>query len=197
MRRIIVICMLAVLALVVGCAGSTAKGADAKMETTKQTAQTAEKSSNKILIAYYSQKGTTQYAAQQIQGKIGGDLFEIKPTNPYPEPHDPCLVRQMQEIEQKARPTVAGKVENMTQYDVIFVGYPIWYYQAPMVVDTFMESYDFSGKVVIPFCTSGGYPIDDSEKVLQKCAPNATWKKGLRVERNGINLDSWLNNLKL
>ena len=148
----------------------------------------------KVLVAYYSLTGTTQRAAESIHARVGGDIFAIEAANPYPKDHDPCLERDMKEIEENARPEVANHVSNMEEYDVIFVGYPIWYYQAPMLINTFCEEYDFHGKTVVPFCTSGGYPIDDSIEKLRPSLIGANIVSGLRVDDNA-ELADWLRKL--
>lgn len=148
-----------------------------------------------VLIAYYSLTGTTKQAAEAIQAATGGDLVFIEPADPYPQDHDPCLARQMADIRNNARPAVATQVKNMDQYDTIFVGYPIWYYQAPLIINTFLESYNLQGKRIIPFCTSGGYPIDKSITILKDSAPQATWEQGLRVSGKNSDFTKWLAGL--
>lgn len=105
--------------------------------------------SGKILVAYFSYQGHTANVAREIAAQTGGDLFEIKPAMPYPG-YDECLDVAKAEKNNNARPSIDGRVENMADYDVVFVGYPIWWYDAPMIVLSFLESYDFSGKTVIP-----------------------------------------------
>ena len=154
--------------------------------TSKSTAAGQEeaipmKKNPKILVAYYSQGGHTRAAAEDFKALTGGDIFEIKPAVPYPESHDPCLKMQMEQIQSEARPALASKGPDLQSYDVIFVGYPIWYYVEPMVIDTFLESADFSDKTVIPFCTSGGYPIRDCVERIKKRIPQAHVEAGIRA----------------
>ena len=186
-----------------GCGGADAQKtqatASASTQETKQQPQEADtmkKGTNShVLIAYYSLTGTTKQAAEAIQAATGGDLVFIEPADPYPQDHDPCLARQMADIRNNARPAVATQVKNMDQYDTIFVGYPIWYYQAPLIINTFLESYNLQGKRISPFCTSGGYPIDKSITILKDSAPQATWEQGLRVSGKNSDFTKWLAGL--
>ena len=164
-----------VLLCLISLAGCGKKKVSAEVENMQV------KPNGKILVAYYSQGGHTRAAAEDFAKMTGADLFEIKPQHPYPAAHDPCLAQQMDDLKKDARPAVAGKVDNMDQYAILFIGYPIWYYVEPMVVDTFLESYDLKGKTVIPFCTSGGYPITDSVARVKKAAPGANVLNGLRA----------------
>lgn len=113
------------------------------------------------LIAYFSWSGNTEKMAQTIQEEIGGDLFQIEPAVPYTDDYDALLDIAQQEQADNARPELAAQVENWDSYEAVFVGFPNWWSDAPMAVYTFLESYDFSGKTLIPFNTSasGGFPV--------------------------------------
>ena len=115
---------------------------------------------SKTLIAYFSASGVTARLAKTLESATGGDLYEIKPVTPYTGAdlnwNDKQSRSSVEMKDRTARPAVAVPVENMAQYDYVFVGFPIWWYEAPRIVQTFLESYDFSGKTVIPFATSGG-----------------------------------------
>ena len=122
---------------------------------------------NHILIAYFShtgenynvgviEKGNTHIVADMIAEETGGDLFEIATVNPYPDTYEECTEVAMQEQRENARPELTAQVENMEQYDTVYLGYPIWWGELPMAVYTFLESYDFSGKTIVPFCTHEG-----------------------------------------
>ena len=193
LAHLLVTALLGITALSAGCMGDDvqAAGEAGKVEAAQQE---IDGGSPKILIAYYSLTGTTRRAAEAIQAKTGGDLFEIQAAEPYPTEHDPCLERDIQEIKENARPQVANKVADMTQYDVVFIGYPIWYYQAPMLINTFLEGYDLQGKLVVPFCTSGGYPIDNSIEMLKDSLQGARLAEGLRIDRSS-DLDGWLSRI--
>ena len=107
----------------------------------------------KVLIAYFSWGGTTQRMARQIQDITGGDIFSIEPVVPYPTAYTPCTEVAREEKENNARPEIKDRVQNWDDYDVVFIGCPIWWWTTPMIIHTFCESYDFNGKTVVPFCT--------------------------------------------
>ncbi|MGN1263825.1 MAG: flavodoxin [Prevotella sp.] len=101
-----------------------------------------------VLIVYFSWSGTTRRMAQEIQRLTGGDIFEIVPVNPYPAQYTPCTEVALEERDSDARPPIKDKVENWDKYDVVFIGCPVWWHTAPMIVSTFAESYDFKGKTL-------------------------------------------------
>lgn len=142
-----------------GYAGSRAQADQNAQDTQSNQTDTA---GNRILIAYFSHTGTTRNAARRIQDVTGADMFEITVTSPYPDSYQSTVNRARQELDQNARPELASSVSNMDDYDVILVGYPIWWHTAPMVIDTFLESYDLTGKKIIPFCTSAGSTVEES-----------------------------------
>lgn len=139
----------------------------------------------KTLVAYFSASGVTERAAKEIAGAVDADLYEILPAQPYTDADldwTDKKSRSTAEMKDPAcRPEIAGTVENMEQYDTVFIGFPIWWYVEPRIVDTFLESYDFSGKTVIPFATSGGSGIGGAEKSLREHCPKANWKQGKLV----------------
>ena len=142
------------------------------------------KSNKKVLVAYFSASGVTARVADRLSKAIGADIFEIKPAQVYTSADlDWTNKKSRSSVEmddRNSRPEIANKVENMSQYDVIFVGFPIWWYRELSIIDTFMASYDFSGKQVIPFATSGGSGMGDSGSIMQKLAPNAKVDSGKR-----------------
>ena len=138
--------------------------------------------SKKILVAYFSASGVTAKAAWKLSEAAGADLYEIKPKVPYSSADlDWTNKKSRSSVEMNDptfRPAIAGKLEGMDQYDLVFVGFPIWWYTAPTIIQTFLESYDFSGKTMIPFATSGGSGIEKAERSLKSHCPQANWKKG-------------------
>ena len=140
---------------------------------------------SKTLVAYFSASGVTARAAREIAQAAGADLYEIRPADPYTGADLNWMdkkSRSTREMNDPAcRPAIAEPVEHMEQYDTVFVGFPIWWYVEPRIVDTFLESYDFSGKVLIPFATSGGSGIGKAEKSLEEHCPKAGWKRGKLV----------------
>ena len=148
---------------------------------------------SKVLVAYFSPTGTTKRAAQAIAGAIGADLYEIRPETPY-TPGDLNWMdkRSRSTIEMNdpaSRPAMAGDVPDLSGYDTVFLGFPIWWYVEPRIVDTFLERCDLSGKRVIPFATSGGSGIGQAETSLRARFPLARWEKGRRV--GGSDAASW------
>lgn len=144
------------------------------------------------LVAYFSragenygvgvvEKGNTEIIAEMIAEKTGGQLFQIQPVNAYPETYDACTEAAQQEKREGARPELAGTVENWADYDVVYLGYPIWWGDMPMAVYTFLESYDFAGKTVIPFCTHGGSGLAGTVQSIQAVCVGAEVKDGLAV----------------
>ena len=139
----------------------------------------------KILVAYFSASKTTEHAAKEIAQAVCADLYEICPDKAYTAAdlnwNDKKSRSTVEMNDPACRPKIAGTVEHMEQYDTVLIGFPIWWYVEPRIVDTFLESYDFSGKTVIPFATSGGSGIGGAEKSLREHCPKANWKPGKLV----------------
>ncbi len=146
----------------------------------------------KILVAYFSrignefgvgnvEKGNTAKVAEIIAAKVGADIFEIKPVKNYPADYEECKKISSREKATKARPKIVGAVENFSQYDTIFLGYPIWYGDAPMIIYTFLESYDFSGKNIVPFCTHGGSGLSSTDQQFTLACPSAKILQGFEI----------------
>lgn len=138
----------------------------------------------KVLVVYFSATGNTAEVARKIADGIHADSYEIIPKKQYTEAdlnwHDDNSRSMLEIKDETSRPEIDGKVENIEQYNIIFVGFPIWGGKEPAIIDTFIESYDFSGKKIIPFATSGSSDIGDSGKNIQKLAPNAKVAAGMR-----------------
>lgn len=117
--------------------------------------------------------GNTALVAQYIQEVVGGELFSIRVTDLYPNTWDECLDRANEERREDARPALSESVENFSEYDVIFLGYPNWWYGCPMALLSFLESYDFDGKTVVPFCTHGTGGLANSLSQIEEAIPNA------------------------
>lgn len=169
--------------------------------TTEAVAENDTESENSsVLVVYFSNTGNTESAAEKIAGLVSGELFEIEASDPYTEDDlnynvDDCRAN-MEQNDPDARPEIANRVENMDDYDIIFIGYPIWWGDAPKIICTFMESYDFTGKTVIPFCTSGSSGISTSERTLQSIA-DAEWLEGKRLSSNvsESDIEEWLEEI--
>lgn len=155
-----------------------------------------ETANEKELVVYFSRTGTTEGAARRIGELTGAAVVEIEAAEPYSGSYESTLNRAERELETNARPAVTTAVENMEQYDVIYLGYPIWYGTAPMPVFTFLENYDLSGKTIVPFCTSGGSGIGPSVDDICESCPYSTVTEGRRVNDTG-NIEGWLSGLGL
>ena len=158
---------------------------------------------SKTLVAYFSASGVTAGLANTLAAAVDGDLYEIKPATPYTGADlnwNNNKSRSSVEMNDKAsRPAIAAPAVDMEQYDTVFVGFPIWWYEAPRIVQTFLESYDFSGKTVVPFATSGGSGIGKTADILQKSCPAAKMLPGKRLGGNASanELSAWVKSLGL
>ena len=139
---------------------------------------------SKTLVAYFSASGVTANLARTLAGAIGADLFEIRPEVPYTSAdlnwNDPKSRSSVEMNDKSFRPAVSGKVEDMGQYDRVFVGFPIWWYVAPTIINTFLEQYDLTGKTVIPFATSGMSGMGQTNRELQGSCRGANLVEGKR-----------------
>lgn len=169
MKHILTITLAAIIACFVSCG--------------KKESTTMNNNSGKVLVAYFSATGNTKAVAERIAKLKDADLFEITPAQPYTEAdldwRDSTSRSSIEMKDTLSRPEIANRVEGFEAYDVIYVGFPIWWYTCPTIINTFMEQYDFTGKTVIPFATSGGSTIDKAVAQLQNQYPAATWQQGL------------------
>lgn len=156
---------------------------------------------NKILVVYFSCTGTTESLAGYAADILGADVYEIVPEEPYTDADLAYYTGGRADQEQNdpdARPVISGSVENMDRYDTIILGYPIWHGQAPRIISTFLESYDFSGKTIVPFCTSHSSGVGSSADNLHSlCDDSAEWKEGVRFGKETTKemIGKWLDNL--
>ncbi len=146
----------------------------------------------KALVAYFSASGVTGKVARALAQAAGADLFEIRPEVPYTAAdldwHDKASRSTLEMQDPASRPAIGETLENMADYDVAFVGFPIWWYVAPTIVSTFLESYDFSGKTVIPFATSGGSGMGKTDSVLHALCPDTVqWRSGKLLNKAALN----------
>ncbi len=137
---------------------------------------------SKKLVAYFSASGVTKRYAERLAKAVGAELFEIKPKVPYTDAdlnwQNPNSRSSVEMKDPSSRPEIAGTLSDAGRYDTVFVGFPIWWYVAPTIIDTFLESCDFSGKVIVPFATSGGSGMGKTAEVLRKVCPGADVKDG-------------------
>ena len=158
------------------------------------------KEMKKVLVAYFSASGVTKGVAQQLAEVTGGTLHEIKPAVAYTDADLDWRNKQSRSSvemkDKKSRPAITDKLANMQDYDVIYVGFPIWWYTCPTIINTFMEAYDFKGKTVIPFATSGGSSIKKACEDLKAAYPDVNWKEGKLLNRaSKKDIDEWVKKL--
>lgn len=154
---------------------------------------------SKKLVAYFSASGVTKRYAEKLANAAGADLFEIKPSIPYTredlnwQNSNSCSSLEMKNPD--SRPEIAKKLPDTDSYTTVFVGFPIWWYAAPTIIDTFLESYDFSEKTIIPFATGGGSGISSSVSAIRSACPNAEVKNGFRgtSSTTGTDIRAWLD----
>ncbi len=156
-----------------------------------------------VLLAYFSATNTTEGVAQTLAELLDADIYEIVPEVPYTSEdldwNDSSSRTTTEMNDPDARPAISNSAENMEDYDIVFLGYPIWWGEAPKIISTFLESYDFGGKTIVPFCTSGSSGIGSSATNLQSLTENVTWLDGQRFGGNDSQdaLKEWVNGLNL
>lgn len=193
-------------------------------ETESAVDENVQTGDSHILIAYFSvmetdgidtmssasrvvkgdeRMGNNEYIAKTIQKETGGDLFQIKTVQDYPTTHDDLLEYAYDEKSEDARPELEGQIENLDQYDTIFIGYPNWNADLPMPLYTFLEEYDFSGKTIIPFTSHGGSGFSRTVQTISELQPDADISnKGLSISRNDMadsekEVTDWVKDLGL
>lgn len=209
MRKIWIACLGVLMILgLVGCgteSGKTAeKAAPATAQTTAQADSKASAVKGKILVAYFSATGNTRTLAENTAKALNADLYEIRPEVPYSKEdlnyNDESTRATVEQKNDSARPKLADKNAPIANYDTIVLAYPIWWGQAPRIMDTFVESYDFTGKKLTAVCTSGGSDIGTSADYLQKLTKEkAEWKAGklFSPQAKAEEIKSWFNGLGL
>lgn len=188
--------LLVLLASITGCDGNVPSNSAPQQMEPASTSEEPMKSS--ILVVYFSATGTTEQVARQAAELLGADLYEIVPKESYTEADLTYYTGGRADQEQddtSVRPAIAGGVEDMSQFDTVLLGYPIWHGQAPRIISTFLESYDFSGKTIIPFCTSHSSGVGSSADNLHSlCSDTVTWNEGTRFGSGTTDqeIQSWL-----
>ena len=156
---------------------------------------------SRTLVAYFSASGETAKLAKTVAEATGGDLFEIQPEVAYTSAdlnwNDKHSRSTVEMNDAGSRPAIADEVADMEQYDTVFVGFPIWWYQAPRIIETFLESYNFSGKTVIPFATSGGSGMGKTAEILKASCPGAAVDTGKRLSsrESAASVRKWVESL--
>ena len=203
MKRIII--LLLALSLVLALAACGQSGTEAAAERPErdngENVMIKHSVDAKVLVAYFSRTGNTRPLAEHAAELLDADLYEIRAVEPYTDADinysDSDSRTSKEQNDPDARPSIAGSVENMEQYDIVVLAYPIWWGQAPRIISTFIESYDFSGKTIIPFCTSGSSDIGSSAENLQAfCSDTAVWVEGKRFPAGAIEeMEDWLKDI--
>ena len=170
--------------------------------TTDESEPAADEETH-VLVAYFSATGNTAHIARHIQTVLDADLYEIVPEESYTDDdlnysNDSCRANQEQN-DPDARPAITGVLEHPENYDIVFLGYPIWWGEAPKIIYTFLESYDFDGVTIVPFCTSGSSGIGSSAENLHALAPDASWLPGQRFGGSASQEEvaAWVEELEL
>ena len=178
MRTLLTILMATMMMLLTACGGGNAQtGADTSAQKETQTTASA-RSDQRVLVVYFSradentggvgyiEKGNTKILAEMIAERTHGDIFEIKTVKPYPKEYRPATEAAKQEKEENARPEIVGELPDLSKYDVVFLGYPIWWSDMPMPVYTFLDRENFAGKIILPFCTHEGSGLSDTQRSI-------------------------------
>lgn len=216
MKRLMVLALaLVVLCSLAACGGEKQTGTTPTPPAETQTAEPENSATpeptpaadtqeeGKTLIAYFSATNNTEGIANHLNALLDADLYEIVPETPYTEAdldwHDSSSRTTLEMNDDASRPAISGSVEDMDSYDTIFLGYPIWWGEAPRIICTFLESYDFNGKTIVPFCTSGSSGIGSSADNLHTLTDGAEWMEGHRFSAGASESDvqSWVDSLEL
>ncbi|MDO4563584.1 MAG: flavodoxin [Clostridia bacterium] len=183
------------LLAVTGCSGGNSEISDVEGTGETLAVPVSTVKHPKILVAYFSCTGNTKSAAEEIQNQSGADIFEIVPQEPYTSTDlnysnvDCRANREMND--DSSRPAISGEIDNFSDYETIFIGYPIWWGTMPKIINTLLDAYDFSGKTIIPFCTSGGSGIGMSVSAIRAEEPNSKVLDGQRI-RSTSEIKAWL-----
>ena len=163
----------------VACSQSNNKKENKEATQANQTTETQENKEMKTLVVYFSATGTTKAAAQKLAKEFNADLYEIMPEEPYTDAdldwRDKTSRSTLEMQDKTSRPAIKGRCENIADYDVVWIGFPVWWYTAPTIVNTFIEAHDLSGKTLNVFATSGGSKVEPCAADLKNAYPQYTW----------------------
>ncbi|PWM69344.1 MAG: flavodoxin [Eubacteriales Family XIII. Incertae Sedis bacterium] len=207
--------MLALIFAFSACSVTNTELPESSLQNTQDDLEHQTNGDVKTLVVYFSapdnldnsyveidgeRLGNTQYMAYVIQENTAADIFRISPQNPYPKEHDALLEAAREEVRTNARPEIEGTIEDFDSYDVVFVGYPNWNGDMPYILYTFFESYDFSGKTIVPFNTHGGSGFSRTQETIAELTPDASMLEGKSISRNSIEsaeqeIIDWLNSI--
>ena len=193
MKKIISVVLVVIMAFAfASCKKDVASYKESKIESTKND--------SKVLVVYFSRSGNTEKLANMISSETKADLYKIETSQNYPAKYEDLTDFAKEEKEQNARPKLKGKKVKIDNYDIIFVGYPIWWGDMPMVLYSFFDSYDFAEKDVVPFCTHGGSGLSNTVESIRKLEPRANVLEGLEVLGDDVDkaksdVTEWINQL--
>ncbi len=204
LKKILALSCALLMAVTITACGTSESNNNSESKQTTEAEKTTQAADTNVLVAYFSATGNTKTVAEQIADVTGGELYEIEPAEPYTSEdldynNDDCRAN-LEMNDDTVRPEIAGAIENIEQYDTIYLGYPIWWGNAPRIMNTFVETYDLSGKTVVPFCTSGGSGISTSVDTLQELAGDGiTWMEGQRFDRDvsADEISQWIDEMGL
>lgn len=181
---------------------STPNSAPTEESNNQNDSSTPTETGSKSLVVYFSWSGNTENVAKSIQSQTDSDIFEIVPATPYSDDYDTVVDLAQEEQRNNARPAISGSIENIEQYDVVYVGFPNWWGDMPMILYTFFDTYDLSDKTVALFCTSGGSGLSNTVNEVKELEPNATVTEGLHIGSGSSSnpdnaVSKWLNDIGL
>ena len=196
-NRIVAVLLVLLMIVIAGQAGASAP-------SSAKQAQLLRAEGSNILVAYFSCTGNTRSLAEHMASSLNATLYEIMPATPYStgdlDSRDKTSRSSIEQKDDSARPAISGAVKNMAEFDIVFLGYPVWFGQAPKIINTFLERYDFSGKTIIPFCTSGKSGIGSSATNLHRLVANsAVWLSGARLPIGATknDVEKWIGSLDI
>ena len=181
---------------------SSSSGESLNSKEISDTEDEPAKKDVKALIVYFSHSGNTESVAKEIQSQTGADIFEIVPAVPYTTNYNTLLEVAQEEKRAKSRPAISGSIDNLDDYDTIYLGYPNWWADMPMILYTFLDPYDLSGKTIAPFVTSGGSGFSNTINTIKSMEPNAIVTEGLAIRDSAAGnpasaVSNWLNSNKI
>lgn len=206
-KKVIILIIALIIVVVTGISIYTLSKDDDNTTTANQQSDNTSVENNEsdleagnVLIVYFSQTGNTETVANIIYDNVGGDIVKLETTEAYPSDYDELVDYAQQEQQEDARPELSTVIENIEQYDTIFLGYPNWWGDMPMAIYTFLDTYDLSGKTIAPFITHGGSGLSGTPENIQEEELNATVTEGLAIDGDEASDSSedvveWLNSL--
>jgi len=192
------LCMTVLLA---GCSAGSGNDTGERNTSEESTDEKKEDGTGKSLVVYFSHSGNTKKIAEAISKKTNSDLFEITTAEEYSSNYDTVVELAQEEKNDQARPKLKSELSNLADYQTIYLGFPIWWGDMPMVLYSFLDEYDLSGKTIAPFCTHGGSGLSGTAKKIEREEPKATVHAGLEIsdsslDRSDSDIEQWVGNLK-